>query len=119
MIFGQNGDKVIQKMQEWAQAKLESAFDPKHSIKFLEQLPLDSWKFYGNEFEGMKQKKGQVIWSCEKGQKHELTGYFHDNELVGNIHIKHFGKLQYNSFLSASFKLHVKVLLFCFAECFQ
>jgi hypothetical protein len=92
MIFGKNGDKVVQKMQEWAQIKLDTAFDPDDSVKFLEQLPRDSWTFYGNLVDGMKQSKGKVTWCCKNGLKHELIGYFHDNELVGNIHTKHLGK---------------------------
>jgi len=89
MIFGKNGDKVVQKMQEWAQIKLDTAFDPDDSVKFLEQLPRDSWTFYGNLVDGMKQSKGKVTWCSKNGFKHELIGYFHDNELVGNIHTKH------------------------------
>ena len=92
MIFGKNGDKVVQKMQEWAQIKLDTAFDPDDSVKFLEQLPRDSWTFYGNLVDGMKQSKGKVTWCCQNGLKHELIGYFHDNELVGNIHTKHLGE---------------------------
>jgi len=92
MIFGKNGDKVVQKMQEWAQIKLDTAFDPDDSVKFLEQLPRDSWTFYGNLVDGMKQSKGKVTWCCKNGLKHELIGYFHDNELVGNIHTKHLDK---------------------------
>ena len=92
MIFGKNGEQIIQKMQEWAQIKLDTAFEPEKSVKFLEQLPHDSWTFYGNLLDGMKQSKGQVTWGCKNGLKHELTGFFHDNELVGNIHIKHLGE---------------------------
>ena len=91
MIFGKNGGTVVQKMQEWAQSKLDKVYDMNHSIKFLEELPSDSLNFYGNVVDGMKQNKGKVIWCCKNGNKHELNGFFHDNQLVGNIHIKHFG----------------------------
>ena len=88
MIFGHNGDKVVQKMQEWAQTKLDSAFEQSQSVSFLEELK-ESWTFYGDlDSQGQKQGKAEIVWNEGKSV---LQGYFHDNHLVGNIHIRHLG----------------------------
>lgn len=102
MIFGPNGDQVVQKMQEWAQSKLEAAFDQHQSVSFVEE----SWEFYGNENgEGKKQGKAKMIWNQKQdGSKCILHGFFHDDHLVGNIHIKH---------LNSAAEVLKEELLFC------
>ena len=90
MIFGPNGELVVQKMQEWARNKLEVAFDKEESVPFLETIG-EPWHFYGNEVNGKKQGKAQIVW-WNNEVKTILHGFFHDNELVGNIHIEHLGK---------------------------
>ena len=58
MIFGKNGDKVVQKMQEWAQIKLDTAFDPDDSVKFLlnHKIPISSVAIAENDEYNLKWK---------------------------------------------------------------
>ena len=87
MIFGPNGEPIVQKMQEWALSKLDKAFRPS-AAGFLDMLQVP-WDLYGNED---KQGKAKAIWQSSQGHKHVLEGFFHDDKLVGNVHIKQYGK---------------------------
>ena len=66
MIFGKNGDQVVQKMQDWAQKKLEEAFDRKKCVSILDQL--ESVEFHGKMIEGKKQGRGKIV-GWRNGQK--------------------------------------------------
>ena len=88
MIFGPNGDQVVQKMQEWSQKKLDDLFDRGRASTFL----TDNFDFHGKLENGKKQGKATLTWKEDKNGSAALEGFFHEDELVGNIHIRHFGK---------------------------
>lgn len=88
MIFGGKGDQVVQKMQEWSQKKLNDLFDREKAVAFLP----DNVDFDGQlDQEGRKQGKAILTWREDNHGKAVLEGFFHQDELVGNIHIKHLG----------------------------
>ena len=88
MIFGGKGDQVVQKMQEWSQKKLNDLFDKEKAVAFLP----DNVDFDGQlDQKGRKQGKAILTWREDNHGKAVLEGFFHQDELVGNIHIKHLG----------------------------
>ena len=93
MIFGPNGEHVIQKMQEFSQAKLDSCFiDEENNPCHLGEL---------------QEKVNRILMSAESGHvgktslsrleesgcKTVLHGYIHNNHLLGNALLMHLGKI--------------------------
>ena len=83
LIFGCDGPKTIQTMQEWSQSRFDALFDENKTVELLEGII--------NDLEN--QPHGKTNMSVMKdGIKYGITGYFHEGKLVGNVEIIRYGK---------------------------
>ena len=89
LIFGLNGLKNIQTMQEWSQMKLDSLFNEIEAIELLN----------GILHEAEHQEQGKTTFSVVNDQlKYVISGYFHDGKLIGNVEVCRYGNFCFNQF---------------------
>ena len=82
LIFGLNGLKNIQTMQEWSQTKLDSLFNEIEAIELLNGI-LDEIEH---------QEQGKATLSVVKDQlKYVIAGYLHNGKLIGNVEVCQYG----------------------------
>ena len=85
LIFGCDGPKIIQTMQEWSQSRFDTLFDEEKTVELLEGS-------ITNDLEHQPNGKTNVN-VMKDGIRHGITGYFHEGKLVGNVEIIRYGKL--------------------------